>query len=115
MKNFLACNELATLVRHVKNEDSDSYVCYPLCGVSWYEKMETAVSADGARPVNIIKVRIPEEVMPPVFPEKLDYIVKGEVSEIRRPADLKGKSYFQIGAVSDNRRGSLRHVLVSGT
>ena len=64
MKDFLACTELATLVHHVKTADSDSYVCYPIHGVSWYAKTETAVTADGAKAVNVYKVRIPEAVLP---------------------------------------------------
>ena len=36
MKDFLACTEFVTLVHHVKTADSDSYVCYPIQGVSWY-------------------------------------------------------------------------------
>lgn len=114
MKDFLACNELVTLVCHVKDKDTDSYICYPIQGVSWYEKMQTAVSADGAKPVNSIAVRIPEAVLPACLPEKLDYIVKGEISGVSKPADLNGETYFQITAVSDNRRGRLPHVRVSG-
>ena len=44
MKDFLACTELVTLVHHVKTAASDSYVCYPIQGVSWYAKTETAVT-----------------------------------------------------------------------
>ena len=58
MKDFLACTELVTLVHHVKTAASDSYVCYPIQGVSWYAKTETAVTADGAKAVNVYKVRI---------------------------------------------------------
>lgn len=114
MKDFLACTETVTLVHHVKTADTDSYVCYPIQGVSWYEKTETAVSADGAKAVNVYKVRIPEAVLPSCLPEKLDYLVKGEISGVLKPADLKDESFFQITAVSDNRRGSLPHVAVSG-
>ena len=103
MKDFLACTELVTLVHHVKTADSDSYVCYPIQGVSWYAKTETAVT-----------VRIPEAVLPSCLPEKLDYLVKGEISGVLKPADLKGSTYFQITAVADNRRGTLPHVAVSG-
>lgn len=114
MKDFLACTELVTLVHHVKTADSDSYVCYPIHGVSWYAKTETAVAADGAKAVNVYKVRIPEAVLPSCLPEKLDYLVKGEISGVLKPADLKGSTYFQITAVADNRRGTLPHVAVSG-
>ena len=71
MKDFLACTELVTLVHHVKTAASDSYVCYPIQGVSWYAKTETAVTADGAKAVNVYKVRIPEAVLPSCLPEKL--------------------------------------------
>ena len=89
MKDFLACTELVTLVHHVKTADSDSYVCYPIQGVSWYAKTETAVTADGAKAANVYKVRIPEAVLPSCLPEKLDYLVKGEISGVLKPADLK--------------------------
>lgn len=82
MKDFLACTELVTLVHHVKTATSDSYVCYPIQGVSWYAKTETAVTADGAKAVNVYKVRIPEAVLPSCLPEKLDYLVKGEISGV---------------------------------
>ena len=114
MKDFLACTELVTLVHHVKAADSDSYVCYPIQGVSWYAKTESAVTTDGAKAVNVYKVRIPEAVLPSCLPEKLDYLVKGEISGVLKPADLKGSTYFQITAVADNRRGTLPHVAVSG-
>lgn len=115
MKDFLACTELATLVHHVKAANADSYVCYPMQGVSWYEKTETSVTADGAKAVNVYRARIPEAVLPSCLPEKLDYLVKGEISGVFKPADLRGLTYFQITAVADNRRGVLPHVAVSGT
>lgn len=114
MKDFLACDELITLVCHVKDGDSDSYICYPISGASWYEKVSVALSGDGAKPVNTFKVRIPEAALPSCLPENLDFVVKGEISGISKPADLRGEIYFQVTAVSDNRRGRLPHVLVSG-
>ena len=114
MKDFLACTEFVTLVHHVKTADSDSYVCYPSQGVRWYAKTESTVTTDGAKAVNVYKVRIPEAVLPPCLPEKLDYLVKGEISGVLKPADLKGSTYFQITAVADNRRGTLPHGAVSG-
>jgi len=114
MRNFLGCTETLTLVHHERAGDKDIYTCCPIQGASWYEKMETAVSAGGAKPVNVVKVRIPEAALPKAMPQKLDYIVKGQVAEVSRPSDLEGWTYFQITALSDNRRGSLRHVMVSG-
>lgn len=78
MKDFLACTELVTLVHHVKTADSDSYVCYPIQGVSWYAKTETAVTADGAKAVNVYKVRIPEAVLPSCLPENLTIWSRGK-------------------------------------
>lgn len=114
MRDFLACDETVTLVSHVKGIDTDSYVCYPIQGVSWYEKMKTVVSADGAKPVNSVVVRIPVAALPAILPQKLDFIVKGIVSGVTKPADLKGRVYFEVTAVSDNRRGQLPHVKVAG-
>lgn len=114
MRNFLGCTETLTLVHHEQTPDGDLYSCYPIHGASWYEKMETAVSTDGAKPVNMVKVRIPEAALPAVLPCKLDYMVKGQVANITRPADLKGQIYFQITALADNRRGNLSHFMISG-
>lgn len=115
MKNLLGCAEILTLVHRECAGDNDVYTCYPINGASWYEKMETAVSADGAKPVNVVKVRIPEAALPACLPHKLDYIVKGQIEAVNRPGGLTSLTYFQVTAISDNRRGSLPHVMVSGT
>ena len=115
VRDFLACDQDLTLVHHVMERDGDRYECYPISGASWYEKMVVATSGDGAKPVNVVKVRIPSERVPACMPAKLDFIVKGTVEAVTRPAELKGKTYFQITAVADNRRGALAHVMVSGT
>lgn len=110
----VTCVETVTLVHHIRGADSDSYKCYVIENVSWYEKMAVAVSADGAKPVNSIVIRIPAEDLPDVMPEKLDYIVKGVLDAFSVPRDLLGRICFQITSVSDNRRGGLPHVKVSG-
>lgn len=108
---MLACDKTATLVRL----EGERYSCTALKGVSWFAKTVAAVSTDGAKPVNILKVRIPENVMPEgVIPRPGDFLVLGVLEAMERPADLLGREYFQVTAVGDNRRGGLRHWSVSG-
>lgn len=110
------CNKSVTLVHHTRGTDSDTYTCYPIEGVSWYEKVQVTISSDGSRPKNTIISRIPAANMPECMPEISDFIVYGTVSDIARPADLKGQKYFQIKSVSDNRQNCLLpHVRVSGS
>lgn len=117
MMGFLACNEKATLIHHVRTQNADTYVCHILNAISWYEKEAVDVSRDGAKPVNVCKVRIPAALIdenPAAMPQKLDFMVHGECGGIEKASDLQGLPYFQITAVSDNRRGHLPHVAVSG-
>ena len=112
----LTCNKTVTLVHHIREKDTDTYACHVINGASWYEKLNVSVSSDGARPKNVFVSRIPEKNMPDCLPETTDFLVLGAVEAISRPSDLKGKNYFQITSVSDNRRNCLLpHVRVSGS
>lgn len=112
----LTCDEAVTLVHHVKGNDTDAYMCYPINGASWYEKIQVSTSSDGAMPKSVIISRIPEENLPECLPEISDYLVYGTVEAVSRPSDLKGMLYFRITCVSDNRRSRLLpHVRVSGS
>lgn len=112
---MLACDETATLVQRVEEGDADNYVCATLHGVSWFAKTVVAVSSDGAKPVNVLKCRVPVSAMPlEITPHTGDYLVQGELADMEGMADLTGRTYFQITAVGDNRRGRLSHWLLSG-
>lgn len=112
---MLACDETATLVHRVEEGEADRYVCTVLCGVSWFAKTCVALSADGAKPVNTLRARIPEGVLPDgVKPHEGDYLVRGAVPELNGPEELKGLEYFVVSAVGNNRRGGMPHWSVSG-
>ena len=112
----LTCNRKVTLVHHVRGEDTDTYECHIIDGVSWYEKMQVSTSGDGAKPSSTVISRIPEDKLPMFLPEISDYLVLGAVEAISRPSDLRGMKYFRITSVSDNRHDRLLpHVRVSGS
>lgn len=112
---MLACDETATLVRHTEEGDEDVYICVPLRGVSWFAKVGVAVTADGVKPVNTLRVRIPDGVLPEdVTPRAGDLMVRGVLEKLERPSELEGRSYFVVTAVGDDRRGNLPHWSVSG-
>lgn len=108
---MLACTETVTLVKHYK-EDADRYVCYVLKQASWFAKTVIVTSGEGAKPANTFDVRIFGVV--PTIPAPGDYVVKGTVEDVTKPADLKGREYFRITSVGDNRRGMLPHWRVAG-
>lgn len=113
---MLACTETVTLVHPVRGDDGDAYRCTVICGASWCRKAVITLSGDGARPVPVCRVRIPAENMPEgVSPAEGDYLVRGELEEVRRaPADFSGREYVLLTVVGDNRRGRLPHWSLSG-
>lgn len=111
---MLACDEVLTLVRHIREQDGDRYECIPVPGASWYRKTTIAVSADGAKPVGTCICRIPEGVIA-VPPSVGDFVVRGSLKQVERaPRDLAGTEYMQVTSVGDNRRGRLKHWRVEG-
>lgn len=113
--SVLGCNETATLIQRVAQGDGDRYICIPLRGVSWFSKTVVSVGGDGARPVSVLKSRVPETAVPPgVEPHTGDYLARGALEAVKGPADLEGHTYFQITAVGDNRRGRRPHWALSG-
>lgn len=111
------CNETLTLVQHIRESDSDRYVCVPVKGGSWYRKLAVAVSADGAKPVNTCRSRIPVTALPDnVAPKVGDFLVRGSLTDVyKAPADFSGNDFMLISSVADNRRGRFQHWAVSGT
>ena len=112
---MLACTEIVTLVRHIAGEDDDTYKCVTVEGASWFAK--TAIVGNGTRLTtgNVLKCRIPDGLLKDEdAPRTGDYLVRGAIASVRKPADLKGYSHFKVEAVGDNRRGGLPHWVVSG-
>lgn len=113
---MLMCTETLTLVQHIRDDDSDRYVCVKIQGGSWYRKTAIAVSADGAKPVNTCRSRIPVSAIPAdVAPKEGDYLVRGSLGVVDKvPADFSGADFMLISSVGDNRRGRFQHWAVSG-
>lgn len=113
---MLLTNETVTLVQEIREDSGERYCCTVIRGVSWHGKAVTNWSTNGAQSQNLYSVRIPEENLPlEVVPRKGDYLVRGEVHEVRRaPADFAEQEYLRVSAVGDNRRGKLRHWAVRG-
>ena len=109
---MLACNETVTLVQHTADNDRDLYNCIAVTGASWYAKTVIVTSGDGAKPANSYEVRIFGEMA--AAPKPGDYVVRGTVESVSKPADLKTTEHFRITSVGDNRRGGLPHWRVSG-
>ena len=105
---LLLGDEVVTLVKHIKGE-TDSYKCYSMSGVSWYQRTTITTSGDGAKPSNSYTARIPADQMPTgVVPDLGDYLVKGVITAVEKPTDITG-SKFRITAVGANNRGRLPH------
>lgn len=112
---LLCGDQIITLVKHRKTDTADEYACYSMQNASWYSNVTITTSADGAKPVNTFTARVPAEFVPSgIVPDLGDYVVKGVVTGVRRPADLVGKEYFRITALGCNLRGKLPHWRVSG-
>ena len=116
---MLACTETITHIQmqHNKETGKDFYVCTRIDGVSWYGKLIATPESKGLTGAVKVTVRIPEDSMPDVIISRGDFIVRGIVESIEKHADLKGKEYFTVLSVGDNRRSrrkNLRHWAVSG-
>lgn len=115
---MLLCNESVTLIRHLREDDGDRYLCVPIRGASWYAKTEVVKTEKGLTTGNVLKCRIPEKLLPEdVTPAKGDYLVHGVVEALEKLSDLNGlgPENFVITAVGDNRRGRFRHWLLTGS
>ncbi len=109
---MLECNETITLVHQLKDDD-DTLECHTVKNCSWFEKLTITTSADGAKPVNTFEVRI-FDALNGIIIARGDYCVKGIVTNIEKPSDLKNETYFRITAIGNNMRGGLAHWRVSG-
>lgn len=112
---MLMCNETVTLVQHIAELDGDRFVCVAVVGASWHGKAQMTVGTQGVSPQNTYQVRIPEDRLPTgVAPCKGDFLVRGVVASVTRPADFAQMEHFQVTAVGDNRRGRNPHWAVRG-
>lgn len=111
---MLECNKTVTVVRYT----GEGYVCTPIHGVSWFEKLKVAVQEKGLAAVNTFTVRIPDAALPEGFmPRVGDVVIQGKVTgEITKQADIGAYHHFTVKGVGDNRRESsrLKHVAVTG-
>lgn len=110
---MLHCDETVTLIKHTTDNDRDTYNCIAVTGASWYAKTAISTSGDGAQPINTYEVRIMGT--DDLAPAPGDYVARGIVASITKPADLKGIEHFRIKSVGDNRRGNLPHWRLSGS
>ncbi len=113
---MLMCNESVTLIHLERYDDGEKYNVTIIENASWYGKRVMTQTTKGAEPQNTYMVRIPDICVPDPLPAKGDYMVRGaHVSEVKRiPADIAEEEYFCITTVGDNRRGRLKHMVVSG-
>lgn len=112
---MLACNETITLVQHIAEKDKDRYECHVIHGVSWYGKSKVELQEHGLAAAKEVKIRVPIEHMPEgITPQEGDFVVRGLVSGIKKPAELIRYEFVKIMVVSDNRRGRLPHWGVTG-
>lgn len=109
---MLACDQTITLIKHITETEGERYTCQTVSGASWFSKTVIVTSGDGAKPSNTYDVRIYGNV--DIAPAPGDYIARGVVNGITKPADLKDFEYFRITSVGDNRRGGLPHWRLSG-
>lgn len=106
------CNQVVTLVHHVKGKDEDTYTCKTYDKASWFAKRTISTSGDGAKPSNSYEVRIMSEE--DISPSMGDYVVLGAVANVAAPSDLATHEHFRVTAIGDNRRGKLAHWRLSG-
>ena len=109
---MIACTETITIIKHTADTDKDLYTCAVVTESSWYAKTVISTSGDGAKPANTFDVRVFGALS--ISPAVGDYVARGIVKSITKPADLKSVEHFRITSVGDNRRGSLPHWRLSG-
>ena len=115
MARLLMGDQTITLIKHTKEADGDTYACYTMPNASWFSKTTIVTSGDGAKPANSYTVRIPSEYFPVgILPDLGDYVARGVVTRVTKPADLKGVEHFRITSIGANNRGNLSHWRVDG-
>lgn len=116
---MLLCNETVTLVRHIAEKQGDFFTCTAISGVSWHGRTvirpPSQMGSNGVELANVIQVCIPEAHMPDGLRVQTgDYLVRGALESVSSLRDLQNYAFMKVLAVTDNRRGRLRHWAVSG-
>ena len=105
---MLAAGETITLIHHLPGDEGDEYVCTVLDQASWHRRKEENVGVPGGK----CTVRVFDSTS--IAPQAGDYLVRGIIGAVERPAQLQGSEFVRITAVTDNRRGMLPHWRLEG-
>ena len=106
---MLQCSDTITIIRC----SGDSYTSTVIRGVSWYDKTQIKQESTGMTYANVVKIRIPEDVLPDTPPNVGDLVIRGTMAAApTSPADIAPYKPRKIMAVGDNLRGGLPHVAV---
>ena len=111
---MLECTDTVTIVRQIQGENTDSYTCEVIAGVSWFGTMgDTTRDRAGEAPEQEYSVRIPASLVPAELPKAGDVFVRGILAEYGNYGSLEGREHFRVATVGDNRRGRLLpHIVV---
>ena len=106
---MLQCSDTITVIRC----DGERYTTTVIRGVSWYDKTQIKQESTGMAYANVVKIRIPEDVLPDALPNVGDLVIRGTMAANPiSPVDIAPYKPRKIMAVSDNLRGGLPHVAV---
>lgn len=107
---MLQCSDTITVIRCVGN----SYTSTVIQGVSWYDKTQIKQESTGMTYANVVKIRIPADVLPDTLPCVGDLVIRGTMAaKPASPADIAPYKPRKIMLVGDNLRGGLPHVAVT--
>ncbi len=109
---MLMCNEIMTLVHHIKGNDTDTYTCTGIPNCSWYAKTKAVYTDQGMKYARIVKARF-QSLPAGAVMARGDFIVRGTVTSVTKPSDLEGTEYAKIVEIGDNRRGTNPHWTVT--
>lgn len=91
----------------------DVYLGTVITGVSFFAKIDTAVSTDGLTAANHAICRIPGNIYPKtVEPKNGDLICIGAQTEVPENVNEIPEPYFTIVGITDNRSGKCPHIKV---
>lgn len=105
------CQDNITLIRPVRTQTTDTYLCYPIQDASFYQQSSSAQQGNGLTATGQIRIRIPETSMAEIdiLPQIGDYIVKGTVEEMTGMRDIADFPHGKVRKVHDNRRQYCSH------
>lgn len=111
--------ETITLINHYNEKHEDKYQLTTIKGVYWHGSVAASLSDSGFKAANSFTVRIPKKSVSATYIpasewsadnhdgwtlQEGDYIVKGEVSDITSPSDLRdsGQQMIAIKGYTEN-------------